>query len=391
MEMNGLHKIGLSLLLVLALLPFASAQTIGGAVNVNTDAMVTTPTLGVITATTVTSIDTRLGVDAVARAQRVDRMRDRAIVVRDRTRAEILLGDEVRIAGVDDDTRRELIRLGINREQFERMVPPNRRTEVIARIRLMNADRLEAIRADHVRRVELAARLDERARVLDRTQFDSDLDQMIARVELALAIANREGRTEVAAKLQVLLDRLNNAKEDGEEPTETDREDTDRITWEANARQLNAKATEAINAAMAVEAHLDVLLERIDGLDARLRADNRFEGRSEAMLIVGTRLDGKLEASIEEAKSAQATFAATPTPANARLLMQALVKMDVLADLAAIHMRNYVSFFNRARDTDATDDDVERMTRRVREVDEDALVAAEVNARVTQSATFGTA
>lgn len=392
--MNHIQKMGLSLLVLIALLPFASAQTVTGVADVTTTAMVTTPTLGVVTASTVTSIDTRLGVDAVLRAQRLDRMRDRAVIVRDRTRAEVLFGDQVRIAGVDDDTRRELIRLRIDREQFERTVPADRRADVIARIRAMNVDRLERIRANHTARVELAARLDERARVLDRDNFESDIDQMIARVELALAIANREGRTEVAAKLQVLLDRLNNVKEDGTEPTATDRSDADRLIWEGHARHLLARSTVAINSAIEVGEHFHTLIERMESLDARLRADNRFVDRSEAMIAVANRLHTQLDASIDASTTAQTTFAATPTQANARELMSALVRMNVLANLANETIHSYVAFYKRANAADGTADDAERITRRIRELDDariNTLVQAEIDAQVTQSATFGTA
>ncbi len=399
--MNHIQKMGLSLLVLIALLPFASAQTVvDTTTSVTADVLVMTPTLGVITATTVTSIaiDKRLGVDVAARAIRFDRMRDRAIEVRDMERMRVLFGERVRIAGLDDVRSRELVRLGVDAEHFARVVPADRRVEVADRIRADHAARLSTIRADfqarQTARAELATRLEERARVLDRTEFDSDWDQLEARLAHARAIAIRENRTEVAADLEVLRERFKNARMDNAEPTPVDRTDADREIWIANARHLLDRSTNAINSAEAIQAKWKVLMGRMTTLDERLRNEDRFEDRSEAMLEVAARLDAKFEASIEASKAAQTAFAANANPGNARILVSKLVEMNVLANMINMHARVYTALHRLARDDRATDDDAERVTREVRawtNAEIDASVAAVVETEVEQTATFGTA
>ena len=363
--MHELKQVGMRLLIlgvILGMGAIAFAQ-----VGVTTSAVV-----GVDIAP---SIEMKIGANPQAKAQMV---MDHATNVR----ADAHIGEaDAQLTGVDAPTASLLVKLGISPSQFNAMVSSAERATILARILSARAAVIARIEANAEARADLAERLEERADIIKLT----GLDQAIARVEYAHALALRAGRTELAAQLELVLQRLRLNKANQQEPSDEDMEEVNRRVWQLHSERLLVHADASISLAQRIDTQLEAMIAKMDILSVRLEANGRSSTHIAVLLQRIKGYESSFDASIDAAIAAQAAFESEMSVANARTLHAALVEMNSLArtsgKVALIYVRlhNYLSHRATASDNVAADIAAEG------NVDASAVAQAEVDAVMASS------
>ncbi len=225
------------------------------------------------------------------------------------------------------------------------------REKVLSQLRIRYEEKMNSDGSTELR-LRMKAVEDRAKEVADAHKLDG-VAKFKARLEVAIKMAEANGNTELVAKLNALLERLQNKTV----ISDADKKDVDDSIFEHRKNDFTEKAPKVIQLAGRVNNRLSDFITRLEALIASRNAEGLNTGRLEAGVKKLSKDEERLAAQIKLTESDWAAYEDKPSRDTLKAVHYDLVKLKVLARHAMHDMKVMVRYYRHFVENNGADDD----------------------------------